>query len=248
MFPFPPRFCREKLGGILAAHTREDPSSAAARLGGPRPPVRPSPAAGKAPSGCVWDSVSARGAAWTRQTWGPRQGSLCPPRRTTRPEHFPCPPGRTWQRVWRACRTSGLFPVCEGLIGAGGCLVPTQKNPKEQSLNPLPLAGAGRGSERGALGAQTPLRGGVSRSQGPARRARVRAAGVERDAAPGCGGGRGLLSPDWWTEGAYHRRLPPPKQFAGFHSLAPEPPLDFHLLWRENNPLLPLIGFVLVEG
>lgn len=49
-------------------------------------------------------------------------------------------------------------------------------------------------------------------------------------------------------EGAYHRRLPPPKQFAGFHSLAPEPPLDFHLLWRENNPLLPLIGFVLVEG
>lgn len=71
---------------------------------------------------------------------------------------------------------------------------------------------------------------------------------MERDAAPGCGGGRGLLSPDWWTEGAYHRRLPPPKQFAGFHSLAPEPPLDFHLLWRENNPLLPLIGFVLVEG
>lgn len=95
---------------------------------------------------------------------GPGRGACVPPRRTTRPEHFPCPPGRIWQRVWRPCRTSGLFPVCEGLIGAGGCLVPTEKNPKEQSLNPLPLAGAGRGSERGALGAQTPLRGGVSRS------------------------------------------------------------------------------------
>lgn len=70
-----------------------------------------------------------------------------------------------------------------------------------------------------------------------------------RDAAPSWGGGGGLrLSPDWWTEGAYHRRLPPPEPFAGFHSLAREPPLDFHLLWRENNPLLPLIGFVLAEG
>lgn len=66
---------------------------------------------------------------------------------------------------------------------------------------------------------------------------------------PWLGRGRGglLLSPDWWMEGAYHRRLPPPEPFAGFHSLDPEPPLDFHLLWRENNPLLPLIGFV-VEG
>lgn len=49
-------------------------------------------------------------------------------------------------------------------------------------------------------------------------------------------------------EGAYHHRLPPPEPFAGFHSLAREPPLDFHLLWRENNPLLPLIGSVVAEG
>lgn len=61
-------------------------------------------------------------------------------------------------------------------------------------------------------------------------------------------GAGGLLSPDWWTEGTYHRRLPPPEPFASSHSLAIEQPLDFHLLWRENNPLLPLIGFVLVEG
>lgn len=75
------------------------------------------------------------------------------------------------------------------------------------------------------------------------------ATGVDRDTAPGWrgGGGESSSSPDWWTEGAYHRRLPPPEPFAGFHSLDPEPPLDFHLLWRESNPLLPLIGFV-VEG
>lgn len=40
----------EKEGGILAAHTEEDPSSAATRFGGPGPPVRLSPAPGWAPS------------------------------------------------------------------------------------------------------------------------------------------------------------------------------------------------------
>lgn len=54
-----------------------------------------------------------------------------------------------------------------GAPGAGGCLVPTEKDSKEPSLNPAPLPGAGRDSETGALGAQTLPRGGVSCCTGP---------------------------------------------------------------------------------
>lgn len=51
---------------------------------------------------------------------------------------------------WRPSRTSGLFGGREGLPGAGRCLVPTEKDRKEPSLNPVPLRGAGRGGETGA--------------------------------------------------------------------------------------------------
>ncbi|XP_057360569.1 uncharacterized protein LOC130684293 [Manis pentadactyla] len=152
------------------------------------------------------------------------------------------PRGRTRQPVWQPSRISGLSQTCEGLPGARGCLVPTKKGRKEPSPNAMPLPRAGR--RDGSAGRANAARGGVSRSTGPTRRDQVEQP-AWRKTPPLAGRGRGASSlTDWWTEGAYHRRLPPPEQFAGFHSLVPEQPLDLHLLWRENNPLLPLIGFV----
>lgn len=160
MFPFSP---------ALPGERGRDPSSAAARLRGPRPPVRPSPAAGQAPAGSASGSVPPRGAAWRVRRGGPGRGASHVPLAALPHlnSSFPCRPGRTRQRVWRPCRTSGLFRVCQGLPGAGGCSVPTEKDRKESSLHPPPMPGAGRGGETGALGARTRLRGGASRSVGP---------------------------------------------------------------------------------
>lgn len=52
--------CREKEGGILAAHTGQDPSSVPASLGGPRTLHGPGSAAGQAPFGScpsAWSCV-----------------------------------------------------------------------------------------------------------------------------------------------------------------------------------------------
>lgn len=186
-----------------------------------------------------------RGAAWTRLDVGAQAGEPRSPLAALPDLSTSCPPGEL-QRVWRPCCTSGLFPVCEGLIGAGGCLVPTE-NPKGAVAEPCLWPGRGGAVERGALGAQTPLReefralgaGSPSPIEQPAW----------RETPPWLRRGQGLLSPDWWTEGAYHRRLPLPKQFAGFHLIsAPEPPLISIFVARKITLLLPLIGFVLVEG
>ena len=112
---------------------------------------------------------------------------------------FPCPPGRTRQRVPRPSRTSGRFRVRKGFLGAGGCSLSTEKDRKEPLLNPLSLRREGRGCETGALGAQTRPRGGVSRCKGPNRRVQVEQP-ARRETPPlaGAGGEGGpLISSDW---------------------------------------------------
>lgn len=113
--------------------------------------------------------------------------------------------------------------------------------------------------ERGREGAPAPSPRGTRRRSGRGgagrrgARARKRGGGASEselssprgEAPPLPGEGAGLLlSRDWWAARAYQRPLPPPEPFAGSRSLAPEPPLDFHRLWRENKPSLPLVGEV----
>ena len=160
---FFPWLCREKEGGILrrpllASEALDHPSALAL----PRDRRLLAPPRGLSlraePRGRVRRGGPGRGASLVPLAALPHLSSS-----------FPCLPGRTRQRVWRPCRTSGLFRVCQGLLGARGCSVPTEKDRKESSLNPPPMPGAGRGGETGALGAQTRLRGGASRSVGPTR-------------------------------------------------------------------------------
>lgn len=150
--------------------------------------------------------------------------------------------------VWRPSRTSGLFRLCEGATWRRGMFGTHGERPQGAQAEPGASVRGGAGPRDGRTARKRGPGAGFRAPRGRLAETKLSNRRGERH-RPWLGRGRGelLLSPDWWTEGAYHRRLPPPEPFAGFHSLDPEPPLDFHLLWRENNPLLPLIGFV-VEG
>lgn len=105
----------------------------------------------------------------------------------------------------------------KGARRPGDARYPRRKN---KQLWPIPVsAWGGAGSETGA---QKRPRG---RGSGAARGRDQVEQPASREAPPLAR--RGLLSPDWWSEGANHRRLPPPEPFAGFRPLAPKTALGF---------------------
>lgn len=153
--------CPEKGGGIREAHMGKILRRPPASLAGPRPLLRPGPAAGPGPSGCASGSVPPRGAAWTGQTWAPGLSSAVPlaarPHlrssfarpQTARPDRTACDgrPSRTpgtsargtpWRRGMRGThgerRHRALAEACAAAWAGRGGAAPERAN-----------AGPGRG-------------------------------------------------------------------------------------------------------